>query len=297
MRKTCLYSGTHDIPGTEEGKNPKDVTDRFRKGACSVLSTSVIIREATQISSNYLNCLSHGLHRRCYGVSFADRRRKWPDELPTHLPVVVPGTCHRLCLSTRAHQPGPPQPPTLAAFVSPLLENAHASFDLNSPLPTISKFGCRFALNWPPFTIATESPVLPTSQRQTAMSDRSEAVELRDGMANAANGRLPENDDHKDSMEQKLDLEGVQLFPTQTMPVMKKAKRKDDGPLEMVCKWIVEYQVGTSFLLLLQSWKMTDAELPRPLRQPSHAPGPDPFVLPPCPQTHTQVLRALLLQP
>jgi hypothetical protein len=46
MRKTCLCSGTHDTPGTEEGRNPKEVTDGFRKGARSLLSTSVIIRQA-----------------------------------------------------------------------------------------------------------------------------------------------------------------------------------------------------------------------------------------------------------
>ncbi|KIN08058.1 hypothetical protein OIDMADRAFT_111540 [Oidiodendron maius Zn] len=32
---------------------------------------------------------------------------------------------------------------------------------------------------------------------------------------------------------------------------MKKVKRKDDGPLEILCKWVVEYQVGLSVNLLM----------------------------------------------
>lgn len=91
------------------------------------------------------------------------------------------------------------------------------------------------------------------------MSDRSAAVELRDEEAGAAaNGRLPGNGDGASNGEKKLDLgAGAQQFPARTtMPIKKKAKRKDDGPLEIVCKWIVQYQVGTSSPLPLQPWTM-----------------------------------------
>jgi acyl-CoA-dependent ceramide synthase len=80
------------------------------------------------------------------------------------------------------------------------------------------------------------------------MSDRSAAVELRHEEAGTGNGRLAEEGVAvaASNGEKKLDLPGAQQFPVRTtMPLKKKAKRKDDGPLEIVCKWVVEYQVGT----------------------------------------------------
>ena len=81
------------------------------------------------------------------------------------------------------------------------------------------------------------------------MSDYTAAVELRDQKEDAANDRLPENGDRAVGVEQKLDLGDAPRLPAHTMTMMK-AKRKDDGPLEIVCKWIVEYQVGMSFRCL-----------------------------------------------
>lgn len=78
------------------------------------------------------------------------------------------------------------------------------------------------------------------------MSDRSAAVELRDEEAGAGNIRFAEKGSAASNGEKKLDLPSAQQFPIHTaMPLKKKAKRKDDGPLEIVCKWVVEYQVGT----------------------------------------------------
>ena len=91
--------------------------------------------------------------------------------------------------------------------------------------------------------------MLPTNPPQDdAMSDRSAAVEVRDEEAGAANSRLPQNGDRASNGQQKLDLgAGAQQFAARTTtPIKKKAKRKDDGPLEIVCKWIVQYQVGMS---------------------------------------------------
>lgn len=79
------------------------------------------------------------------------------------------------------------------------------------------------------------------------MSDHAAAVDLQDQKADAANGRLPENGDRTVSVEQNLDLGDASRPPAHTMPIMKKVKRKDDGPLEILCKWVVEYQVGTNF--------------------------------------------------
>jgi acyl-CoA-dependent ceramide synthase len=99
--------------------------------------------------------------------------------------------------------------------------------------------------------------VLPALEDQ-AMSDRSADVELWDEKADAANGRLPEKGDGVHSMDQKLNPGGAQQLPARPMPLKKKAKRREDGPLEIVCKWIVEYQVGTSLASHLHPWTMTD---------------------------------------
>lgn len=34
-------------------------------------------------------------------------------------------------------------------------------------------------------------------------------------------------------------------FPPHTFPAKRKAKRKDDGPIEICCSWLVEHQTGT----------------------------------------------------
>jgi acyl-CoA-dependent ceramide synthase len=46
-------------------------------------------------------------------------------------------------------------------------------------------------------------------------------------------------------VEKKLEAETFSGYPAQTMiPHGRKAKRKDDGPLEIFCGWIVEHQIG-----------------------------------------------------
>lgn len=46
-------------------------------------------------------------------------------------------------------------------------------------------------------------------------------------------------------VEKKLEAETFSRYPAQTMiPHGRKVKRKDDGPLEIFCGWIVEHQIG-----------------------------------------------------
>jgi acyl-CoA-dependent ceramide synthase len=89
------------------------------------------------------------------------------------------------------------------------------------------------------------------------MSDRSAAVEFRDEKAAAATVRLLEHGDNVITIDQKLTAKHV---PARTLATEKNAKRKDDGPLEIVCKWIVEYQVGTSMPPSLEMPAVTDEQ-------------------------------------
>jgi acyl-CoA-dependent ceramide synthase len=60
----------------------------------------------------------------------------------------------------------------------------------------------------------------------------------------AAHVWLPQNGDNVSGIEQKLSGQGSDGFPARTMIIKRKAKRKDDGPLEIVCGWIVDHQTG-----------------------------------------------------
>lgn len=48
-------------------------------------------------------------------------------------------------------------------------------------------------------------------------------------------------------VEKKLEAETFSRYPAPTMIPHRKAKRKDDGPLEIFCGWIVEHQIGKYF--------------------------------------------------
>ena len=78
----------------------------------------------------------------------------------------------------------------------------------------------------------------------TVMFGHPTTVELRDKKAYVAYGRVPQNDDDVISKEQKLHLEGAEQFPARPVIGKTKAKRKD-GMLEIMCKWLVDNQVGT----------------------------------------------------
>ena len=48
------------------------------------------------------------------------------------------------------------------------------------------------------------------------------------------------------STERKInEASSSDAFPPRTLIIKRKAKRKDDGPLEIVCGFIVEHQIGT----------------------------------------------------
>jgi len=54
-----------------------------------------------------------------------------------------------------------------------------------------------------------------------------------------------QNEHNVDSIEQKLNRLSADGYPQSTLLIKRKAKRKDDGPLEIVCGFIVEHQIGT----------------------------------------------------
>lgn len=55
---------------------------------------------------------------------------------------------------------------------------------------------------------------------------------------------LHQNGDNVAAIEQKLNGSQKGAYPARTIIVKRKVKRKDDGPLEIVCGWIVEHQIG-----------------------------------------------------
>lgn len=69
----------------------------------------------------------------------------------------------------------------------------------------------------------------------------------------AAQDWLHQNGSNISGIEQKLDFGGggSEGFPARTMLIKRKAKKKDDGPLEIVCRWVVENQIGLSINLLM----------------------------------------------
>jgi acyl-CoA-dependent ceramide synthase len=55
---------------------------------------------------------------------------------------------------------------------------------------------------------------------------------------------LHRDSDNFNCPEQKHNGDSSARFTPHTMIRKKKAKRKDEGPLEIVCGWIVEHQLG-----------------------------------------------------
>lgn len=51
-------------------------------------------------------------------------------------------------------------------------------------------------------------------------------------------------------IEQKLNYGNSESFPARTMVIKRKAKKKDDGPLEIVCRWVVDNQIGGGKMFL-----------------------------------------------
>ena len=76
------------------------------------------------------------------------------------------------------------------------------------------------------------------------MNDISATPEIQNERIDPVHERLHQNGDNVSGIEQKLSRHGSDKFPARTMIIKRKAKRKDDGPLEIVCGWIVEHQIG-----------------------------------------------------
>ena len=75
------------------------------------------------------------------------------------------------------------------------------------------------------------------------MSDPS-LVEARDEKIEVAPELSYENGQNIDSIKRKFNKIPTDPFLPRTLIINRKAKRKDDGPLEIVCGFIVEHQIG-----------------------------------------------------
>jgi acyl-CoA-dependent ceramide synthase len=81
------------------------------------------------------------------------------------------------------------------------------------------------------------------------MSDPSAIAAIRNEKdIEDANEWLHKNGNNIAGIEQKFNGGDSTAYPERTMivkrNVKRKVKRKDDGPLEIVCGWIVEHQIG-----------------------------------------------------
>jgi acyl-CoA-dependent ceramide synthase len=78
------------------------------------------------------------------------------------------------------------------------------------------------------------------------MNSETKAIEVPGPEADVAQGWSHHNGHTVAPIEKTLDLSHPAGLPTSPMFLNKKAKRKDDGPVEIICRWIVEHQIGLS---------------------------------------------------
>ena len=76
------------------------------------------------------------------------------------------------------------------------------------------------------------------------MSDPSAVAAIQNEKVSAAHEWIDQNDESINGLEKKLNDGVAQAYPARTVVIDRKAKRKDDGPLEIFCGWIVEHQIG-----------------------------------------------------
>jgi SPX domain protein involved in polyphosphate accumulation len=126
------------------------------------------------------------------------------------------------------------------------------------------------------------------------MRESSVIDEKENQRVEAAQEWLRKNCDNISGIEQKLAGGDEAGFPAPTMSIKRKTRRKDDGPVEILCGWIVEHQIGMS--VLLQSTAHSTNKYSRSICQLAHASKSDTHVFPPSTSTYSKVLRALLLQ-
>jgi len=62
----------------------------------------------------------------------------------------------------------------------------------------------------------------------------------------AAQQWLHQNGDNVAGIEQKLEYEGNGPIPERNLYVTRKLRRKDDGPVETICAWVIKHQIGIS---------------------------------------------------
>lgn len=77
-------------------------------------------------------------------------------------------------------------------------------------------------------------------------SSASNPIERLDIEVEAALESTYQNGKNATILEQKPAGVPSARYPMRTVPVKRKAKKKDEGPLEIVCGWIVEHQIGTT---------------------------------------------------
>lgn len=76
------------------------------------------------------------------------------------------------------------------------------------------------------------------------MSDPSTAATIQNEKASAAHEWVEENNENANILGKRLKDSVSQAYPAHTVVIDRKAKRKDDRPLEIFCGWIVEHQIG-----------------------------------------------------
>jgi very-long-chain ceramide synthase len=82
------------------------------------------------------------------------------------------------------------------------------------------------------------------SPTKDAMNDPSAIAAIQNEKVSAAHEWIEQNDENANGLEKKLNDSISQAYPARTVVINRKAKRKDDGPLELICGWIVEHQIG-----------------------------------------------------
>lgn len=81
------------------------------------------------------------------------------------------------------------------------------------------------------------------------MNGTAATSEIQNDKLDAAHEWLHQNGNNVTGIEQKLEPgnAGEKEYAAPIMTVRRKVKRKEDGPLEIICGWIVEHQIGRLF--------------------------------------------------
>jgi len=83
------------------------------------------------------------------------------------------------------------------------------------------------------------------------MNDPSEISATQNEKIKTAHEWLYQNGNNISGIEKNLNGASSGEYSSRTTVIKRKAKRKEDGPLELFCGWIVEHQIGLSVNLLM----------------------------------------------